>query len=196
MAEIVASIGIRQAQRSVEVFFVDESQFTNEPYVQRGWCRKGHQVKVPTPRQRQSATLFGALHLRTQRFYWKLAARGTSKRFLEFLHQLHQRFPTALLILILANATMHESRAVKRFLTQHDWVVLEHLAPYSPEYNPIERFWQWLKAQGYGARAFDTIADVITRVRQLVWHYHEGWLTSTIHFNFTDSQSILYLTFR
>jgi len=28
-------------------------------------------------------------------------------------------------------------------------------------------------------------------LRQLVWHYHEGWLTSTIHFNFTDYQSIL-----
>jgi transposase len=191
VADIVAAIGVRQAQRSVEVFFVDASHFPNAPYVQRGWCRKGHQVKVPTPTQRQSATLFGALHLRTQRFYWKRAARGTSKRFLEFLHQLHQRFPEALLILILDNATIHKSRAVKRFLTQHDWVVLEHLAPYSPEYNPIERFWQWLKAQVYGATAFATIDDVIHRVRQLVWQYHEGWLTSTIYFNFTDYQSIL-----
>jgi transposase len=191
VAEIVATISVRQAQQPVEVLFVDEAHFTNEPYVQRGWCRKGHQIKVPTPTQRQSATLFGALHLRTQRFYWKRATRGTSKRFLEFLHQLHQRFPEALLILILDNATIHKSRAVKRFLTQHDWVVLEHLAPYSPEYNPIERFWQWLKAKVYGATAFDTIDDVISRVRQLVWHYHEGWLTSTIHFNFTDYQSIL-----
>jgi len=191
VAEIVAAIGVRQAQRSVEVFCVDESHFTNEPYGQRGWCRKGHQGKVPTPTQRQSATLFGALHLRTQRFYWKRAARGTSKRFLEFLPQLHQRFPQALLILILDNATMHKSRAVKRFLTQHAWVVLEHLAPYFPEYNPIERFWQWLKAKAYGATAFATIDDVITRVRQLVWHYHAGWLTSTIHFNFTDYQGIL-----
>lgn len=191
MAEIVATIGVRQAQRPVEVFFVDASHCTNEPYVQRGWCRKGHQVKVPTPTRRQSATLFGALHLRTQRFYWKRATRGTSKLFLEFLHQLHQRFPETLLILILDNATIHRSLAVKRFLTQHDWVVLEHLAPYSPEYNPIERFWKWLKAKVYGATAFATIDDVITRVRQIVWHYHEGWMTSTIHFDFTDYQNIL-----
>jgi len=153
--------------------------------------RKGQQVKVPTPTQRQSATLFGALHLRTQRFYWKRATRGTSTRFLEFLHQLHQRFPEALLILILDNATIHKSRAVKRFLTQHDWVALEHLAPYSPEYNPIERFWRWLKAKVYGATAFDTIDAVLSKVRQLIWHYHEGWLTSTIHFDFKDYQSIL-----
>jgi transposase len=144
---MVATIEARQAQRSVEVFFVDASHFPNEPYVQRGWFRKGQQVKVPTPTQRQSTTLVGALHVRTQRFYWKRAARGTSTRFLEFLPQLHQRFPAALLILIWDHATMHKSRAVKRFLRQHDWVPLEHLAPYSPEYNPIARFWRWLKAK-------------------------------------------------
>jgi transposase len=113
------------------------------------------------------------------------------KVFLEFLHQLHQRFPEVLLMLVLDNATIHQSRAVKRFLKQHDWVALEHVEPYSPEYNPIECFWQWRKAKVYGATAFDTIDDVISKVRQLIGHYHEGWLTSTIHFDFTDYQSIL-----
>jgi transposase len=191
VAAIVATIGVRQAQRPVEVFFVDASHFTTAPYVQRGWCRKGHQVNVPTPTRRQSATLFGALHVRTQRFYWKRAARGTSKLFLELLHQLQQRCPEPLLSVILDNATIHRSLAVKRFLTPHDWVVLDHLAPYSPEYKPIERLWPWLKAKVYGATAFATIDDVITRGRQIVWHYHEGWLTSTIHFDFTDYQSTL-----
>jgi transposase len=191
VAEIVAALAICQAQRPVEVFFVDESHFTNAPYVQRGWFRKGQQGKVPTPTQRQNATLFGALHLRTQRFYWKRAARGTFTLFLEFLYQLHQRFPEALLILILDNATIDKSRGVKRFLTQPDWVMLAHLALYSPEYNLIERFWQWLKAKAYGATAFDTIDDVIHKVRQLMWHYHAGWLTSTIHFDFNEYQSIL-----
>jgi transposase len=191
VAEIVATRGVRHAQRPGEVFFIDEAPFTNEPYVQRGWFRKGQHVKVPTPTQRQSTTLFGAWHLRTQRFYWKRAARGPSTRFLEFLHQLHQRCPAALLILILDNATIPKSRAVKRFLTQHTWVTLEHLAPYSPEYNPIARFWQWLKAKVYGATACDTIDDVISKVRQLIWHSHEGWLASTIHFDFKDYQRIL-----
>ena len=92
---------------------------------------------------------------------------------------------------MLDNATRHKSRAVRRFLTQHDWVVLEHLAPYSPAYNPMERCWQWLKATGYGATAFDTSDDVIHKGRQLIWPYHEGGLTSTIHFDCKDYQNIL-----
>jgi transposase len=147
VAAIVATIHARQTERPVEVWWVDESHFTHAPDVQRGWFRKGTQGKVPTPAKRQSATLFGALHLRPQRFYWKRAERGTAKTFLAFLHQLPQRFPEALLIVILDNAKMHKSRAVKRFLKQHTWAALEHLEPYSPAYNPIERFWQWLKAK-------------------------------------------------
>jgi transposase len=191
VAEIVATIKASQQQRAVEVFFLDESHFTNEPYVQRGWFRKGKQVKIPSPSKRQSTTRFGALHLKTQKSYWKQAPRGTSKRFLAFLHQLHQRFPDVLMGLILDHAKMHKSRAVKRFVQQHDWVALEHLAPSSPEYNPIERFWKWLKATVYGATAFETIAEVLHKVRQIIWHYNERWLTSTIHFAFAPYHEIL-----
>jgi transposase len=191
VAEIVATIKAVQQQRFVEVFFVDESHCTNEPSVQRGWFRQGQQVKIPGPSTRQSTTLFGAWHLKTHKFSWTQAPRGTSKRFLEFLHQLHQRFPDVLLLLILDNAKMHKSRAVKRFVKQHDWVAREHLEPYSPEYTPIERFWKWLKATVYGATAFETMAEVSHKVRQLIWHDNERWLKSTIHFEFEPYQEIL-----
>jgi transposase len=99
--------------------------------------------------------------------------------------------PEALLLVLLDNAKIHTSRAVKHCLKQHAWVALQHLEPYSPEYNPIERFWQWRKAKVYGATAFDTIEDVLRKIRQLIWHSNEGWLTSTIHFDFTLYQEIL-----
>jgi transposase len=133
----------------------------------------------------------GALPLRPQRFYGKRAPRGTSKRFLAFLHPLHPRVPEALLLWVLDHATMHKRRAVKRFLTQHAGVVREPLAPYSPEYNPIDRCWQWRKAKVYAATAFHTIDDVICKVRQLMWHDHAGWLTSTMHFDLTLYREIL-----
>lgn len=191
MAQIVEALVQQQLSRPVEVFFVDESHFTNEPYVQRGWFRKGMQTRMPQPVTRQSATVFGALHLRTQRFYWKRATRGTSKGLIEFLHQLHQRFPEALLVLILDNATIHKSHVIKRFLKRHVWIQFEHLTPYSPEYNPIERFWQWLKAKVYGASAFETIKEVMDHIRKLVWHYNEGRLQTTIHFDFIPYAKIL-----
>jgi transposase len=191
VAQIVQAITERQLKHSVEVLFVDESHLTNEPYVHRGWFKKGQQHRTPQPAKRQTATLFGALHLRTQRFYWKQAERGTSKVLIEFLHQLHQRFPDSHLVVIRDNARIHTSRVIQRFLKQHDWIEFEHLAPSSPEYNPIERFWQWLKAKVYGASAFATIEAVISKIRRLIWHYNEGWLTTSIHFDFGSYAQIL-----
>jgi hypothetical protein len=132
VADMIAAVSGRHAQRPVAVFFVAASHCTTAPYVHRGWGRTGQPVKVPTPVQRQSTTRFGALHLRPQRCYWKRAMRGTSTRCRAFLHPLPQRFPEALRILRLENATMPKSRAVKRFLTPHDWGALEPLAPLFP----------------------------------------------------------------
>ena len=55
----------------------------------------------------------------------------------------------------------------------------------------MERFWQWLKAKVYGASAFETIEEVMGKIRKRIWHYHEGWLKTTIHFNFIPYAEIL-----
>jgi transposase len=52
---------------------------------------------------------------------------------------------------------INQGVAVKQAVKKHDWIHLEHVEPYSPEYNPIERFWKWLKAKVYGATACGTI---------------------------------------
>lgn len=122
MAAIVAPIHTRDTERRIAVLWIDESHCTHESYVQRVWLRKGTQGTVPTPPQRQSATLFEALPLCTQRFYGKRAERGTFKTFLAFLYQLYQRFTEALLLVRLDHGRLHKSRAVKRFLKQHHWM--------------------------------------------------------------------------
>lgn len=191
MDEIVADIVATQGEHECAILFVDESHFTNEPYVQRGWQRIKEKKKVAQPKQRQSKTLFGALHLSSQRFYWKQAAKGTATTFIAFLHQLHQDFPEKLLMLILDNCSIHKSKKVTHFLAKTSWVQLKHLAPYSPEYNPIERFWQWLKKKVYGCKSFKTMDDVIGKIRKLIWHYNEGRLIATIQFNFSAYARIL-----
>jgi hypothetical protein len=65
------------------------------------------------------------------------------------------------------------------------------LAPYSPEDTPLERFWRWRKAKVSGATALDTLDAGRSKVRQLLWHSHEAWLTSTIHCDCTDYQGLL-----
>jgi transposase len=189
--EIVTAIKSKQGEHDLVVLFVDESHFSNEPYVQRGWQRAKAKRKVHQPTRRQSKTIFGALDLQSQRIYWKQAPRGNAGTFIAFLHQLHQRFPDQLLVLILDNCSIHKSKKVKAFVAKTAWLELQPLAPYSPEYNPIERFWHWLKRKVYGCKSYKTMDEIITKIRKLIWHYNEGRLITTIRFNFSAYAELL-----
>ena len=191
MDAIVTAIKSKQDEQDVAVLFVDESHFSNAPYVQRGWQRAKTKRKVHQPKRRQSKTIFGALDLQSQRVYWKQAPRGNAKTFIAFLHQLHQSFPDQLLVVILDNCSIHKSKKVKRFVAKTSWLELEHLAPYSPEYNPMERFWGWLKRKVYGGKSYTTMTEVISTIRRLIWHYKEGRLIATIRFNFSAYAALL-----
>ncbi len=101
-----------------------------------------------------------------------------------FLHQLHKLNPNKKLMIILDNGSIHKSKKVLKFIKKHQWVELHFLPPYSPEYNPIERFWHWLKQKIYGCKSFTKMEDLIQHVRKLIWHYHEGRTISKINFNY------------
>ena len=104
----------------------------------------------------------------------------------QILHFLSVRFRT-----IGPQAPIHKSKKVRAFVKKHDWVQLFFLPPYSPEYNPIERFWLWLKQKVYGCKSFTRIEELIQQIRKLVWHYHEGRTISTINFNYDAYATLL-----
>lgn len=146
---------------------------------------------MPTNKRKKSKTLFGALSLQTQKFYWKQSDKGNSKVFIQFLRQLHQAKPNKKLLIVLDNGSIHKSGKVKRFVEKNDWLELLYLPPYSPEYNPIEMFWQWLKRKVYGAHGYRFIEKLISTIRKLIWHYNEKWLACPIEFEFKAYNAVL-----
>lgn len=84
-----------------------------------------------------------------------------------------------------------QSKKVQAFVKKHAWVELFFLPPYSPEYNPIERFWHWLKQKVYGCKSFTTMKELLQQVRKLIWHFHEGRTVSKINFNYDAYANLL-----
>jgi len=65
------------------------------------------------------------------------------------------------------------------------------LPTYSPEYNPVELFWKWIKPKVYGFSALGGIEELVSRFRKLVWHYNNGNLHNPIKFNFRAYSDLL-----
>ena len=153
--------------------------------------KKGGRHKIETSSKRESLTFFGCLNLVTQRFYWKKSKPSNSKAFLLFLTQLNQRTPGKEIAIILDNASIHRSKQTKEFLQRHKNIHLFHLPPYSPEYNPVELFWRWIKPKVYGFSALGGLNELVSRFRKYVWHYNEKRLPNSISFNFKAYAEIL-----
>lgn len=125
------------------------------------------------------------------KMYWKKADRGNGDTFISFLRQLLQNNPNKKIAVILDNASQHACKKVQRFLNRYSRIKLYFLPPYSPEYNPIERFWGWLKKHVYGSKSYTQIEEVISRIRQLIWHYQENKIVSKIQFDFGPYKNLI-----
>ncbi len=81
---------------------------------------------------------------------------------------------------------------MKRFPMIH----LFYLPPYSPEYNPVDRIWGWIKPKVYGFSAVSGMDELMKRFRTLIWHFNERKLVKPINLKLEAYQDILYVFMR
>ena len=98
----------------------------------------------PIQRQRpayQNFYLYGAVEPETGERFLLERESPDSDGFQDFLDGFSTRFPESLNLLVLDNGQFHKAKD----LSVPENVRLVFLPPYSPELNPVERFWQDLK---------------------------------------------------
>jgi transposase len=68
-------------------------------------------------------------------------------------------------ILLIDNAPWHAGEAVRQALAENPHLKLKRLPSYSPQLNPIERFWKKLRRRATHNRLFDRLADLKQSIR-------------------------------
>ena len=86
-----------------------------------------------------------------------VAGRFDARWFGHFLAQIAAAYPGERVILVVDNAGWHKARALKVPAN----VILWFLPPHSPELNPAERLWQWLRQQHTRGVLFRTRAALL-----------------------------------
>jgi transposase len=104
---------------------------------------------------------------------------------------LRQRNPGKEIVIILDNASIHKSKKVKKYLERHPSIHLFYLPTYSPEYNPVELFWKWIKPKVYGFAPLGGIQELVRRFRKYVWHYNNEFMINPINLNFEAYKDLL-----
>lgn len=116
------------------------------PFVGKTYAPKR---ETPILRSKLSREHLSAISAISRKGHLYIQIRETSFKGLdvvEFLRHLLKHIPGKLLV-VWDGATIHRCKEVKKFLTEKDGerVHLECLPPYSPDLNPDEGVWQYLK---------------------------------------------------
>ncbi len=122
------------------------------------WSLKGQQPKILTYGGRKRQHLIGAVEFLAGKVHVALSDTLKASHFQHFLEGLLARYKNSgKILLILDNARAHHSKELKPFLEANDdKLVLLFLPPYSPDLNPMEWFWKFLRKQVTHNTFFDT----------------------------------------
>jgi len=98
-----------------------------------------------------------------------------------FLHQLLSNSKAKRIIVILDNASIHRSKKVSRFLERNKKISLMYLPTYSPEYNPVEQIWLFLKSNILSRYIEGGMEAIYKEWRRFVWRWQQGTLITTFN---------------
>lgn len=66
------------------------------------------------------------------------------------------------IVVVWDNVNTHRAAGLSKYAADHEWLTLVQLASYSPDFNPVEGIWAWLRRGPMATTAF-TDPDHLTR---------------------------------
>lgn len=129
------------------LMFLDEASVKQHPNVQPKWALQGSKEFVCTYGNHAKIHVFGAIsHVLGKAFHIK-SKKLNSDVFIVFVERLMALNPDRHLVLVTDNAPWHKSRKVENFLASvNTKVEVLWLPAYSPDFNPIEHLWNFMKS--------------------------------------------------
>ena len=67
--------------------------------------------------------------------------------------------------------SFHHSKKIKSFLKLHPQIEMRYLPPYSPDLNPVERVWWYMRKHITHNRYLETIKERIAKFWRLMSQY-------------------------
>ncbi len=128
----------------MEIRFTDEARVGQQGTITRIWAKRGSRPRAPRDRRYDWAYLFGAVCPDRSTGAAVIMPEVNVAAMNEHLAEIsHCVSSGAIAVLVLDGAGWHRSPRLK----VPDNVVLLPLPPYSPELNPVENVWEYLRGE-------------------------------------------------
>lgn len=166
LAAALSGVAAAQGDRRIELWFADEARVGQKGRVGHRWWPRGLRAPGLCDKRFESAYLFGAVRPASGDGFALVLPEVSTEAMNVFLAQFAQRLaPDAHGVLVLDQAGWHGAKA----LVVPSNVTLVKLPPYSPELNPVERIWLYLRERYLSHRVLKDY-DAVVRACCKAWN--------------------------
>lgn len=142
----------------VDIWFQDEARFGQQNTTTRLWAKTGSRPRAVRQQQFEYAYLFGAVCPATGETEALITPWVDKKIMCKHLSLISKKTrPGRYAVVIMDGAGWHTDDIAVEF----DNLSIIKLPPYSPELNPIEQVWQWLRQNKLANRCFTGYEDIV-----------------------------------
>lgn len=158
-AELARAALPEEAQgKPLEIWFQDEARVGQQGTLTRVWARKGTRPRAPKDCRYAWAYIFGAVCPARRIGAALVMPYANTEAMNAHLAEISgQVSPGAHALLVLDGAGWHSSTG----LIIPPNISLLPLPPYSPELNPVENLWQFLRQNSLANRVFDSYEAIV-----------------------------------
>lgn len=130
---------------SETICFMDGVHPTHNVQPAYGWIKKGERKEIRANSGRSRLNLSGVIDVLIHKVIIQEDKTLNAESIIRFLQKIEDAYPTKTKIhLFCDNAPYYRNKAVTKHLEESK-IQLHFLPPYSPNLNPIERLWKWMK---------------------------------------------------
>ncbi len=147
----------------VDIWFQDEARFGQQNTTTRLWAEKGSRPRAIRQQQFSYVHIFGAVCPANGKTEALISPFMNTAAMTEHLTLISKATEAGRHALVIADgASWHNNAALEGIYN----VSIMKLPPYSPELNPIEQVWQWLRQNTLANQAFSGYEDIVEKVSE------------------------------
>jgi len=165
-----AAIAVAALARGARLLFGDEASFAQWGSLGYTWAPRGQQPLVKTTGRRKGYKVWGVVDWFSGWVFTKgHTGRFTAASYCAFLAEVLAQSDQPV-ILVQDGARYHTAQETQAWLAAHaDRITAVQLPTYSPDYNPIEHVWRYVK-EGTHCAYFATFEALVARVEERLGH--------------------------
>lgn len=143
------------------VLFEDEFSLSNTATVSYHWSPRGRQLRaLCKQRRRERQTAMGSFNIVSGQLTMSFHQKGNYQSFKKHLKKILYIYDGhSKIIIIVDNVRFHHAKLLKKWLQAKPQLELVYLPPYSPELNPIERAWWYMRKSITHNRYLDSLEE-------------------------------------